>query len=184
MFATAPATHYHQMMKLYVITDIHDQPTAEQCLSARLAPGYDRTRLSLNALSGQPKLNGEALHRHLFMHGGIEETVRVLGQTLKDGAVGLGYSAGGTAIWRAAAAGSSFSAIFCVSSTRLRDEATIATPNFVFFGADDPGKPSPEWLATVPAHWTVFDAAPHDYYRHPESDAAQQTCTQIAQALT
>lgn len=94
MFATAPATHYHQMMKLYVITDIHDQPTAEQCLSARLAPGYDRTRLSLNALSGQPKLNGEALHRHLFMHGGIEETVRVLGQTLKDGAVGLGYSAG------------------------------------------------------------------------------------------
>ncbi len=170
-------------MKLYVVTDIHTHPAAEQCISARLVPAPDVTRLALNALCGRPDLSGAALHRHLFMNDGMEDAVRVLGQTLQDGAIGLGYSAGGTAMWRAVNAGSALTAIFCVSSTRLRDEAAIATPNRVFFGADDPGKPSPEWLSTVPDQWTVFDAAPHDYYRHAASDAAQQTCLQVAQDL-
>lgn len=119
-------------MKLCIITDIHKQPRPRQCLSQRLEASSGVVRLALNELCGRPNLSGETLHQHLFGDGGMDEAVSVLCQTLTGPCVGLGYSAGGTAIWRAAAAGFPFATIFCVSSTRLRDEVSIATPNHVF----------------------------------------------------
>ena len=170
-------------MKLYVITDIHNKPSQEQCFSTGINGSLRVIRLALNELCGRPELTGEALHQHLFRHGGMDDVVRALKQNLRGDYLGLGYSAGGTALWRAAAAGCSFTALFCVSSTRLRDEAAIAAPNHVFFGSEDKGKPSSQWFATVPDQFTVFEDAGHTYYLHPSSDAAHETRVQIVDGI-
>ena len=170
-------------MKLYVITDIHNKPSQEQCFSTGINGSLRVIRLALNELCGRPELTGEALHRHLFREGGMEVAVGTLEQTLSGDYVGLGYSAGGTALWRAAAAGCSFTALFCVSSTRLRDKAAIATPNHVFFGANDQSKPSSLWLTAIPDKFTVLDNAGHTYYLDPSSDASQQTLSRISDGI-
>ena len=177
------AAQYYRRMKLYVITDIHNKPAQDQCFSTGINGSPRVIRLALNELCGRPELTGEALHRHLFREGGMEVAVGTLEQTLSGDYVGLGYSAGGTALWRAAAAGCSFTALFCVSSTRLRDEAAIATPNHVFFGSKDQGKPSSPWLETIPDQFTVFDDVGHTYYLHPSSAAAHETRTQISEGI-
>ena len=171
---------YYRRMKLYVVTDIHNQPTQNQCFSTGLNGSPRVIRLALNELCGRPELTGEALHQHLFRLGGMDDVVSALKQTLKGEIAGLGYSAGGTAFWRAAVAGYSFTALFCVSSTRLRDEAAIATPNHVFFGSKDQGKPSSPWLETIPDQFTVFDDVGHTYYLQPSSAASHETRAQIS----
>lgn len=170
-------------MKLYIITDIHNKPSRDQCLSTGIIGSAQVIRLALNDLCARPELTGEALHQHLFRHGGMDDVVSALKQTLSGGDVGLGYSAGGTALWRAAAAGCSINALFCISSTRLRDEAAIAIPNHVFFGSQDQGKPSSQWLATVPDHFTVFDEVGHTYYLHQSSHAAHETRILISDGI-
>lgn len=170
-------------MKLYVVTDIHDEPTQEQCLSLRLDNSTCVIRLALNKLCKRSDLTGEVLHRYLFHLGGMDEAVDVLKRTIVENAVGLGYSAGGTAIWRAAAAGCSFSSVFCVSSTRLREELSISAPNHVFFGTEDQSRPNFRWLETVPDHFTVFDGVGHSYYLQSDSEAACQTAAQISEGI-
>ena len=170
-------------MRLCIVTDIHIRPSPEECFSARLAASPDVTRFALNELCGRPDLAGEELHRHLFDHGGMGDAVSALMQALDGDFFGLGYSAGGTAIWRAAAEGLPFTAIFCVSSTRLREEKPIATPNHVFFGMEDKNKPSPKWLSTIPSRVTVFQGVGHTYYLQPESDAGRKTCAQIVRDI-
>jgi len=90
--------------------------------------------------------------------------VQALIETPVNGCFGLGYSAGGVALWRADAKGLRLSGLFCVSSTRLREELAITIPNWVFFGETDPKKPSKQWLSQIPDKHTVFKEAGHDYY--------------------
>lgn len=170
-------------MKLYVVTDIHDEPKQEQCLSLRLESSTGVIRLALNELCNRPDLTGEALHRYLFRHSGMDEVVGSLKQTISEDAVGLGYSAGGTAIWRSAASGCSFNSVFCVSSTRLREELSISAPNHVFFGAEDQSKPNFRWLESVPDQFTVFDGIGHNYYLQSASEAVCQTVDQISKGM-
>lgn len=170
-------------MRMCVVTDIHGQPAADHCISDRLSCAPDVIRFALNELCGRSDLTGEALHRHLFVEGAFDKAVASLKERLTAGMYGLGYSAGGAAIWRAAAEGLPFAAIFCVSSTRLRNEAPITIPNHVFFGAEDPNKPSPNWLATVPDQATVFEKAGHSYYLQTASDAVHKTCGKISQEI-
>ncbi len=113
----------------------------------------------------------------------MADAVGVLGENMNSGCIGLGYSAGGAAIWQAAAVGLSFTAIFCVSSTRLREQASITTPNHVFFGAEDQGKPSAEWLTSVPNRATVLDAVGHSYYLDAASDGCRETRLRISEDL-
>nr|WP_321444172.1 hypothetical protein [uncultured Cohaesibacter sp.] len=174
---------YCLSMRLYVVTDIHNEPTQEKCLSLRLGSSISVIRLALNELCNRPDLTGEALHRHLFHLGGMDEVVDVLKQTISEVGVGLGYSAGGTAIWRACAAGCSFNSVFCVSSTRLREEFSISAPNHVFFGAEDQSKPNSRWLETVPDRFTVFGGVGHSYYLQSASEAACQTVAHISNGM-
>ncbi len=168
-----------EAMRLCVVTDIHGFPAPAECLSSSLQSSPDVVRFALNDLCGQPELSGEALHQHLFTEDGISEVVRTLRYELKGDLFGLGYSAGGTAIWRAAKAGLQFRGIFCVSSTRLREESSISMPNHVFFGSEDNNRPSAEWLSTVPFRQTVFPGAEHTYYLQPDSDASGETRMKI-----
>lgn len=169
-------------MKLCIVSDIHTQPSREQCLSKWcVAPG-SIVRLALNELCGRPELTGDDLHKHLFECRGMDDAVDALSRFLTPDCVGLGYSAGGTALWRTAAAGSAFRYLFCISSTRLRYEEAISSPNHVFFGEGDGNKPSQSWFSKVPQHATVFAQVSHDYYRHPDSPAALATWSQISRS--
>lgn len=171
-------------MKLCVVTDIHDQPDPERCFATGLVPPCNITRFALNNLCKRPELTGEALHQHLFAHGGMEHALAALTDRLTGKQfIGLGYSAGGTAIWRLAATNPFFAMIFCVSSTRLRDEGRITTPHQVFFGADDLGRPSDAWCATVPHKVHILAGAQHDYYTQNTSEATAQSRKLIAAHL-
>jgi hypothetical protein len=170
-------------MKLCVVTDIHNQPTREQCLSLNLQGFANVTTLALNEVCNRPDLTGEALHRHMFQQNGMDVAVDALKQVISEDTVGLGYSAGGTAIWRACAAGCSFRLVFCISSTRLRDELSIPAPNHVFFGAEDKGMPNAQWLNSVPDQHTTFDGVGHGYYLQSTSKAACATVAQISHDL-
>ncbi|WP_294229787.1 hypothetical protein [uncultured Shimia sp.] len=148
---------------LIVVTDIHGAPEPELCFSSSLPV---TARLSLGDLCNQPALSGEALHHHLFQDGGMRQAVAALRDRLTDQRhlIGLGYSAGGTALWKAVQAGASLAGLICVSSTRLRDEPALPIPTQAYFGDNDPGRPTDKWLATVPDMATVLPNAAHAFY--------------------
>lgn len=167
-------------MKLCIVTDIFSKPAAKDCISAKLPFVSEVVRFTLNELCGRPDLFGEQLHQYFFDHGGIDNSEPELTKMLNSGYFGLGYSAGGTAIWRAAAQGMPKNGIFCVSSTRLRNEAAISTPNHVFFGALDENKPSSEWLSGTAEHHTVFQNVGHSYYLKTDCEETRETSKKIA----
>lgn len=79
--------------------------------------------------------------------------------------IGLGYSAGGTALCKAVAQKNApLSGLMCLSSTRLRDEGALPIPNAVIFGENDPGRPSKDWMATVPQHARLLPDTDHAFY--------------------
>ncbi len=169
-------------VRLIVVTDIHGAPDENLCLSAVLS-GVDR--LSLAELCDQPTLSGEALHHHLFQEAGMARAVRKLCDMLAGRRllIGLGYSAGGTALWKAVQAGVPLTGLICVSSTRLRDETALAIPTQVYFGDDDPGRPSEAWLNTVPTAATLLPNAAHAFYAEADHPARAQVAAEISATI-
>lgn len=170
-------------MKLCVVTDIHRRPEQGLCVSRAFDRSVEVERFSLSALCGRVDLSGDALHGHLFEAGGMDIVVKALCARLCGNTIGLGYSAGGTALWRAVSSGGNLAALACVSSTRLRDEGPIAVPSLVFFGAEDKRRPSDHWLASVPDRAVVLPDAGHDYYLSPETDAMRRTLSVLSDYL-
>ncbi|WP_343565274.1 hypothetical protein [Kiloniella sp. b19] len=173
-------------MKLFVVSDIFCKPELPSCLSTRLPLADQVSHHALNELAGRPELSGEALHRYLFQDRGMNKAVATLTEmmTKEKHCFGLGYSAGGTALWKTAA----FQAVpllglFCVSSTRLRDETAIPVTAHVFFGSQDPGRPSLEWLRTVPVSYTLFENAAHSDYLEKDSEMVRKTGDVIHNAM-
>lgn len=170
-------------VSLIVVTDIHGAPDEGLCLSEGLS---EVGRLSLAELCDQPRLSGEALHHHLFQEDGMARAVRRLCDMMADqpALIGLGYSAGGTALWQAAQAGAQLSCLICVSSTRLRDESALSIPTQVFFGDKDPGRPATGWLTTVPTTATLLSNAAHAFYADADHPARTQVASEIAATIT
>lgn len=168
-------------MRLCIVTDIFDQPDPGCCISALMPDDTACEVLGLAALCARPDLAGETLHQHLFSQGGMDAVVSALRAHLAPDVVGLGYSAGGTALWRAVRLGAPMRALYCVSSTRLRDEAAIAIPNHVMFGALDANAPGADWLEHVPGGYSLFDGCDHSFYTKPESPAVKRIARMIAQ---
>lgn len=167
-------------MNLIVVTDIFALPAAVDCISEKLPNVASFERFALNELCGRSDLSGEALHQFLFTGGGLEKASNSLLSAIGNNRFALGYSAGGTVLWRAVAEGFALKGLFCISSTRLRQEKSISTPNHVFFGAKDNGKPSDEWLIDVPQRQTVFEECGHNYYLNPECANVTETRRKIA----
>ncbi|WP_283424058.1 hypothetical protein [Shimia sagamensis] len=166
-------------MSLIVVTDIHGAPEPELCLGAGLPVAL---RLSLAELCGRPDLSGENLHHYLFQAAGMAQAVTALSVHLsgQPRLIGLGYSAGGTALWKAAKAGGRLSGLVCVSSTRLRDETALSIPNQVYFGDKDLGRPSEDWLATVPNAAAVLPDAAHAFYAEADHPGRARLAAEIA----
>lgn len=170
-------------MNLIVVTDIFALPAKADCISEKLPDISSIERFGLSELCEQPNLSGEALHQYLFTKGGLEKVANTLLSIAGKDSFGLGYSAGGTALWRAVTKGLILKGLFCISSTRLRLEKSISTPNHVFFGAKDHGKPSDEWLIEVPQRQTVFEGCGHNFYLDPEIADVAETRRKIASEM-
>lgn len=152
-------------MRLILVSDIHGLPESADWLGE----GVDTEIVRLSAAAGAEPLSGEALHHHLFAEGGMETAVEHLLMFGGADAVGLGFSAGGTALWRAVAQGMRLKALVCVSSTRLRMETTrLPVPAHTFWGGADPHKPDEAWLRAMPTTSTVYEELEHGFYQHAE----------------
>lgn len=174
-------------MHLLILTDIHERPAPRLCLSTRLVRQLPQistcSTFALAELSGRPDLSGAALHDHLFGGPGMDRAVTAVTRHAEVAArqqlvLGLGYSAGGTALWRAAHAGLNLKALVCMSSTRLRDEMALELPTFTVFGGFDENRPSDKWLAETPSDSLVIDNAAHDFYAQ-HTGVARQTAAQF-----
>ncbi|MBB4236867.1 hypothetical protein GGD57_003463 [Rhizobium esperanzae] len=147
-----------------VVSDIHGFPET----SAELpdAGSSQRHGLQLADLSGRSDLRGDALHDHLFNQGGMSHAVRALREIDGRGCLGIGFSAGGTALWNAVKEGLELQALICVSSTRLRFETSpLDIPTMVFWGELDPYRPPESWNNAVPTCWKTYAGKQHDFYR-------------------
>ena len=150
--------------RLLVVSDIHGFPgTFAELFGVGC---LEHRGLQLAGLSGRPDLSGDSLHDHLFSKDGVQQAVRELLEIDGRTCVGIGFSAGGTALWTAVKQGLELEALICVSSTRLRFETSpLNMPNMVFWGEADPYRPSESWNDTLPVYWKTYPGKPHDFYR-------------------
>ncbi|GAB3442006.1 alpha/beta fold hydrolase [Insolitispirillum peregrinum] len=164
--------------QLLIVGDIHGFPQSGDALLADTP--IKAHILTLAELSDRPDLRGEALHGHLVHHGGLQRAAQTLGK--RDGRpyVGLGFSAGGTALWRAVSAGLALRALICVSSTRLRLEtAPLTIPTMTLWGDCDPNRPTEAWNGSVPTHSKTYAGAAHDFYRTALAEPASPLARDI-----
>lgn len=121
--------------------------------------------LTLSDLSGKPELNAEQLHNYLFEQEGMRQVVRKLCDVSGDDLVGLGYSAEGTAPWRAVREGLLLKKLIRVSSTRLRHERVrLAVPAITLWRELDAHRPDDEWYRLVPSRSIVYQIWGHNFY--------------------
>lgn len=149
-----------RIQDLLIVGDIHGFPDAIDELLGR----EKHRSLRLADLSGRPDLRGDGLHTYLFNEDGMCEAVRSL-QENGSQSFGIGFSAGGTALWHAVKAGLDLQALICVSSTRLRFEASpLNIPTLAIWGGCDPNRPDHAWNDAVPTSWKIYPAKQHDFY--------------------
>lgn len=152
------------MSGLLIVSDIYGFP--ENCpvslATAQRRVAYHR----LSTLAEEPALSGEALHEHLFGREGIGIAIRALVRSSHDDFCGLGFSAGGTVLWKAVAGGLRLRALVCVSSTRLRYEsAPLPIPTLTLWGENDPRRPDWEWGQQTSLETKSYAGKHHDFYR-------------------
>lgn len=109
-------------------------PAPNQCLRQST---HSARRLNIRDLLTPSQCEG-GIHQAL-MKGGYGFAASRLAQTFPQVAIGLGYSAGGTLLWKAVCLGMQVEALICVASTRLRDEdpKDIQVPTLVVTGELD-----------------------------------------------
>lgn len=167
-------------MRIILVSDIHGLPQSADWLGE----GVDTEIVKLSAAAGAEPLSGEALHHHLLTAGGMETAVEHLLALGGADVVGLGFSAGGTALWRAVARGMPLQTLVCVSSTRLRLETSrLPIPVHTFWGGADPNAPDEIWRGTVPTSSRVYQDRDHGFYQQTDGDAARRLQADIRKAL-
>ncbi|WP_186442385.1 alpha/beta hydrolase [Methylorubrum populi] len=171
------------MSGLLIVSDIYGFPHDRRDLGSLARRPTVHHRLA--DLSGQPDLSGEALHAHLFKGDGIGIAARALARAGHAGLCGVGFSAGGTALWQAIAGGLRLRALVCVSSTRLRREAApLAIPTFILWGEADPHRPDQEWNRYVPLEAKIYAGQHHDFYRSALTDGTSPLSEDIERFLS
>jgi hypothetical protein len=167
-------------MRIILASDIHGLPTDADWLGEDLEVEIIR----LSAAAGAGHLTGEALHQYLFSDGGMDAAIAHLASFGDGETAGIGFSAGGTALWRAVAKGMPLRALVCVSSTRLRQETSrLSIPAHTFWGGNDPNIPDETWRASMPTSSRIYEGQEHGFYQKPEADDVGRLRTDIRQAL-
>jgi pimeloyl-ACP methyl ester carboxylesterase len=167
-------------MHILAVSDIYNRPANLDWLSSHGTIDL----LTLGSLCNRPSLTGTELHSHLFEHGGIQEVVSGLLKFKGESLVGLGFSAGGTALWWAAKEGLPLTKLICVSSTRLRNEhASLAIPTYTFWGELDPHRPDEAWCRSVPGHSHMYETLGHAFYDETSSSHGERFRADLVSAL-
>jgi pimeloyl-ACP methyl ester carboxylesterase len=146
-----------------IIGDIHDAPAPCQCLRRPMATQPVR-RLSIRDLL--PSSQCEAGVHQALVNGGYGSAAARLANEFPRAAVGLGYSAGGTLLWKAVRLGMQVEALICIASTRLRDEdpKEIQVPTLVVSGGHDPFAPGEDWAIGSNVRHIVLRGCEHGFY--------------------
>lgn len=153
------------MQNVLIVSDIYG--FTDNLVESVGLGGINRRCLQLFDICGRPDLRGEDLHDYIFNRDGMRHAVRTLCKTEVSSCIGIGFSAGGTALWNAAKEGFKLDALICVSSTRLRfEEFPLDIPNIVFWGELDPCRPEERWHTTVPRLSKSYSGKQHDFYRN------------------
>ncbi|OAP49416.1 hypothetical protein [Sinorhizobium americanum] len=154
-------------MRLLIVTDIHGRPGHNHCLSRRLT-GVERSIARTISLSDLLDVDytGERLHRELVENHGFDRAAERLAGLSETADVALGYSAGGTALWRGVLRGLVVDRLICLSSTRLRDvrASMMPKPSLVVFGKNDPNRPPDQWARGSAVQSYIVPDAGHDFY--------------------
>lgn len=167
-------------MHILAVSDIYNRPVDLDWLPACSAIDL----MTLSSLCSRPSLSGMELHSYLFEHGGFQEVVSRLLRFRGENLVGLGFSAGGTALWQAAKSGLPLVKLICVSSTRLRNEhASLAIPTYTFWGELDTHRPDEAWCRSVPGHSRVYEALGHTFYDDASGPDRERLRADLVSAL-
>ncbi|WP_288426860.1 alpha/beta hydrolase [uncultured Agrobacterium sp.] len=168
-------------MRIIVISDIHGRPKDVNWLSEYGQINF----IKLSDLCEDPSLSGSELHSYLFEGEGLQHVVSRLKDFAADKTHGIGFSAGGTALWLAAKDGLEIEKLVCVSSTRLRYETdNLDIPTFTFWGELDPNRPSDEWCQSTPGYSRVYAGQSHNFYDEISDRPGSDYRTDIIRALT
>lgn len=170
------------MKRILVLTDIWNRPTDRECfLNKCVSAEFDR--VSISELLGIPELAGELVHSMLFGNGKADDVVSQLAAYQDKYDFAVGFSAGGTLLWRAVENGLKLKGLVCISSTRLRDESSLSIHTQATFGSLDINRPNDEWIRTIPTEGHVLEECAHDFYLNPDTTNARQISDLIAQDI-
>lgn len=109
----------------------------------------------------------DALHKQ-FLNDGIEKAVEKLLTFETDKVTILAFSIGGTIAWKFAHASQKVSALYCVSSTRLRYETVKPTAKIqLWYGEYDHFRPSKDWFDQIDVDYDILKGEDHELYTKP-----------------
>ena len=123
----------------------------------------------------------ENLH-YQFLNGGISKAVENLLQIEKQPTIILGFSIGGFIAWKACLSFLSIQNLYAISSTRLRYENEKPIVNIeLFYGENDPYKPSSDWFEHLDIKQQLYLNETHDFYKN--KNVAEDICKLIIAQL-
>lgn len=171
-------------MKCLLITDIFGLPAPDHPVISCLEKHADLTTLQPADLANMPQLVGEELHQFLFEKGGFETAATRISTLEPQFDIAIGFSVGGSLIWRACQEGLETQTVFCLSSTRLRKEKSKIKPvSHVFFGALDENRPDNEWLRSYPDFYLIGRHEDHGFYNIHESHLLQRALEIVSEKI-
>jgi dienelactone hydrolase len=146
-----------------VIGDIHNAPDACQCLRI---PTTTQPVRRLNIRDLLPSCQRQTDVHSALVDGWFDPAAARLATEFPHVAVGLGYSAGGTLLWKAVRLGMQLQALICIASTRLRDEdpQEMHVPTLVVSGEHDPFAPRDDWATGSDVRHIILGGCDHGFY--------------------
>jgi len=164
------------MKKIIIVSDIHGLNSIQftkwiQEYKRHLSDKYDIVIYDatvLASISVSNSYNGEEEIHRQFINGGIERAVNRLILPENKNSIGVGFSIGGTILWKAALKGLGISELICFSSTRIRYESD--KPNCrikLIFGQNDAYQPGEEWYKKMGLKVDVLPDLGHNFYSSP-----------------
>lgn len=113
-----------------------------------------------------------------FINNGIETAVNTLLDPEKGKVNILAFSIGGTIAWKFGIASNNIESLYCISSTRLRNENIKPNGNIeLYYGEDDKFKPQLNWFEKMEVHYDIIKG--HGHLLYTDNDFATMLCKRI-----
>lgn len=173
--------------RLLILSDLWGRDKAAWLIhyTQRLKADFELVYYDCCELGAIDKTNysQENLHQR-FVNGGIERAVKALTETEAETEQIsiLAFSIGGTIAWKFGLETGRIDSLVCVSSTRLRHETKRPKGNIsLYFGNNDPYKPSAAWLEQMNVRAEILKGKEHQLYQ--EAEFAAQLAKQIPELM-